>query len=304
MGMGVGAGVIFAPGGRIGIYGDLNVRAGIIDSASAGVQVSIVRGGIESFNEVGFAVGGSFVEGVEAKVQVLFNQSMEFRGVSFELGAGISVEPFEIFDAVQGSLADQVAGATALSAYSGGNGRTKLPPPPPARRARGLDAGIVEVVTIADTVLEKVISQDGKIKWSLDQFRGIKHPNDTPPSPALPFRDAATIRLNEWPYVEALDTDRISAWFSIDWQYNGKSLGNVLITNIGTNGALLRGLEVDAKIMDDNVVYPPASPVYAALRIRFSYRFTRPILSDSIAVTDLHLFGNGTYEQTGRWDQD
>jgi hypothetical protein len=77
----------------------------------------------------------------------------------------------------------------------------------------------------------------------------------------------------------------------------------VRITNIGTNGAWLRALQVTARIMDDNVVYPPENPRYAALRIRFHYRFTRIVGSDCIATTDLHLFGDGSYEQTGRWEQ-
>jgi len=151
--------------------------------------------------------------------------------------------------------------------------------------------------------MEKVISHDGSITWELEQLRGMKHPNDVAPSPAATFQDAPTIRLNDWPYVDVVAGDRLSAWFSVDWQYNGRSLGNVLITNIGTNGALLRGLTVDAHIMDDNILYPPGNPTFAALRIRFNYRFNRAVGSDCIAITDLHLYGDGTFEKASRWEQ-
>jgi hypothetical protein len=109
--------------------------------------------------------------------------------------------------------------------------------------------------------------------------------------------------LDKWPSWEANYGDEISAGFKVDWQYNGRSVGNVQITNIGTNNALLQKLHVSAKIMDDNIVYPRDNPTYAALRVRLSYRFTRPLFADDIAVVDLHLYGDGTYDQTGKWEQ-
>jgi hypothetical protein len=55
--------------------------------------------------------------------------------------------------------------------------------------------------------------------------------------------------------------------------------------------------------MDDNIVYPPENPTFAALRVRFHYRFSRAIGADYIAITDLHLFGDGTFEKISRWEQ-
>jgi uncharacterized protein YycO len=323
LGMGAGAGVILAPGGQIGIYGHLDVRAGILDSAAAGFQMTIVRGGIEAFNEVAFVGGGAFVEGVDATVEVLFAADMSFRGVSFELGAGLSVEPFEIFVGIEGSLSGQMAGpppaqtATGASlAYAAaaaiapasrgkGNGAAARPSPPPPRRGpTAMATQAVEIATtIAGAVIEKVISNEGSIRWELEQLRGIKNPNNTAPAQPAPFHDASPIVLNQWPYLDALDGDRLSAWFQVDWQYNGTSLGNVRIRNIGTNGALLRGLNVEAKIMDDDIVYPADNGPYAALRVNFIYRFTRAIGSDAIAHTELHLFGDGNYEASSAWDQ-
>jgi len=297
-GGGASAGVLFASNGDIGVYGSFDVRGGFDFGASVGLQVTLVRGGIDEFNEVNLAVAVGWEEVVDATVMALFNDE-SFRGITFELGVGISVEPLKIYAAVEKSVSKTVATAKSL-----GDGVLRLPPPPKPK-AKAMEGGVAVAVAtkIGDVVIEKILGNDGSISWSLDQLRGLKHPNDRAPDPAAPFKDAVTIRLNDWPYVEALDGDQISAWFSVDWQYNGKSIGNVAISNIGTNGALLRKLSVDAKIMDDNIVYPTSNPTYAALKVRLYYRFSRAIGPDEIATLDLHLYGDGTYEQSGRWDQ-
>jgi hypothetical protein len=167
-----------------------------------------------------------------------------------------------------------------------------------------MDAGVIEIASaIAGAAMTRVINGDANITWELDQLNGLKHPNDQAPSPLSPFRDAPTIRLKDWPYVEALDGDRISADFTVDWQYNGTSLGNIRVSNVGTNGAILWKLKVKAQIMNDAILYPKESPRMAALRLRVYYQFTRAIGSDFIAVTDMHLFGDGSYDLDGHWEQ-
>ena len=167
-----------------------------------------------------------------------------------------------------------------------------------------MGAGTVAIASvIAGAVMERVTNNQGDIRWELDQLRGLKHPNDTAPSPMPPAHDGSVIRLTSWPYVENLAGDQISAGFEINWQYNGKSVGNVMISNVATNDAVGWGLIIKAKIMDDNIVYPRSNPEFAAMRVRLEYRFTRFIGSDSIAIRDIHLFGNGRYNMTGRWEQ-
>ncbi len=188
----------------------------------------------------------------------------------------------------------------------------RLPPPPPPvvrelSTARALDGGATVAIatTIAGAVMERLANNDGDITWELDQLRGYKHPNDVAPSPMPPTYDAKPIRLKGWPTVEVgfLVTDEISAGFEINWQHNGRSVGNVLISNIATNDAVGMGLVVKAKIMDDNIVYPRSSPTFAALRVRFEYRFTHYVRGDIIAIRDIRLFGDGTYSDDGRWEQ-
>ena len=120
-----------------------------------------------------------------------------------------------------------------------------------------------------------------------------------------PIPPATHRRLTDWPAVDVgfLVKDRISAGFEINWQYNGRSVGNVLISNIATNDAIGMGLVVKAKIMDDNIVYPRSNPTFAALRVRFEYRFTHYVRGDKIAIRDIRLFGDGTYSDDGRWEQ-
>ncbi len=178
------------------------------------------------------------------------------------------------------------------------DGDVRLPAPPPPR-ARAMSGGEA-AVAIGGFLLETIRDSAGDVSWELNQFRERKHPNDVVPANPAPYRDAPTIRLDQWPVSGGLVED-ISAWFSIDWQYNGLSLGNVRISNIGTNDAVGWSLRVSAQIMDDNILYEPSG--CAALRIRFHYHFTRVIGSDHIAITDLHLYGDGSYEIASHWVQ-
>jgi len=157
--------------------------------------------------------------------------------------------------------------------------------------------------TVVGAVMTRVLDNEGDIRWELDQMRGIKHPNDQAPSPVAAFRDGPVIRLVGWPKFDVAYVDEISAGFEIRWQHNGTSLGNVQISNVATNDARGWGLNVKAQIMDDNIVYPRNAPSFAALRIRFDYRFTAVVGSDRLAFREVHLFANGTYNLRGDWTQ-
>ena len=163
------------------------------------------------------------------------------------------------------------------------------------------------VVPIASAIvgatMTRVMNNVGDITWELDQLRGLKHPGDQAPSPAPAFQDGPVIRLVGWPKFDVGGVDEISAGFEIRWQHNGKSLGNVQISNVTTNDAVGWGLHVKAQIMDDNIVYPRNNPSFAALRIRFDYRFHAVVGSDRLAFREVHLFANGSYNLSGDWTQ-
>lgn len=503
LGMGVGAGVIFSPGGKVGVYGKFEVSGGLLDSIFAGSQLTIVRGGIEEFNEVSFAVGGAFVEGVAANVQVLFNAEHGFRGISFLMGVGLAIEPLELFIAIEGSLAEGVATTSALAnesyslnwdevelipqpndvtcwataaamligwrdrisltpeavadiagrstktglspndcrpfageiglayeppqsytidgfrnlletfgplwvtvqlpgsghailvtgLYSDGapdgtdtfvricdpwdrvvgapgapgpylnthntgsryilswsdfcaeyegfastspsgsvnvqilhapdnggrapgrsgavgyamsvsralGGATKRLPRPPVRVRRGSAFGTDEAA--ASRTIDRVAGGDGGVTWELDQLRGYKHLKDIAPTQMLAFRDATTIRLDQWPNVDNERGERTCLWLSIDWQFNGSSLGNVRIANAGAKSATGQTLHATAQVLDDGVVSPPSAPTLATLLVRVTYRFASGSSPETTAMQDIRLYGDGTYETSGDWEK-
>jgi N-acetyl-anhydromuramyl-L-alanine amidase AmpD len=207
-----------------------------------------------------------------------------------------------------GHVANTGAGTPPGYAMAAGDTDPAAPPadsdvtlfPPPPLRARALDA--VGTVSAIGGLLPQVLSDSsGDINWEVDQFRGIKHPNDKAPASPAAFTDAPTIRLDDWPKLALYGIDDIYAWFTVDWQHNGKSLGNVRIGNIATNDARGMKLKVRAQIMDDNILYEPGD--IAALKVRFHYRFSRLVGADIIAVTELQLFADGTHLRDSKWLQ-
>lgn len=183
-----------------------------------------------------------------------------------------------------------------------------LPAPPalvqqPESEAQAAPAIVPIVSTIVGATMTRVMNNVGDITWELDQMRGLKHPNDQAPANPPAFQDGPVIRLVDWPKFDVGGVDEIGAGFEIAWQHNGKSLGNVQISNVSTNDAAGWGLHVKAQIMDDNIVYPRNNPSFAALRIRFDYRFTAVVGSDRLAYRIVHLFANGSYNTSGDWTQ-
>jgi N-acetyl-anhydromuramyl-L-alanine amidase AmpD len=204
---------------------------------------------------------------------------------------------------VQTASCQEAAQAQGLGLRDG-TPTVNLPPPPPqVIRAKALDAGVEMASTIPGASMEKITNREGNITWELEQLRGLKHPNDKAPSPASPCRDAPTLGLHEWPYVGALNGECVAAWFVVDWQFNGKSVGNVRISGAGTKGARQQALQVEAKIMDDSALYPRENPTCAAVLVRFTYRFARANGADLVAVTDIRLYGDGTFDKSSRWEQ-
>jgi N-acetyl-anhydromuramyl-L-alanine amidase AmpD len=175
---------------------------------------------------------------------------------------------------------------------------TLCPAPPPQARAMDVASLVATIGGIAPQILS---DNSGDVSWELDQLRGIKHPGDKAPDKPAAFLDAPTIKLDDWPKLALYGIDDIYAWFTVGWQYNGKSLGNVRIGNIGTNDAKGMKLKVRAQIMDDNVLYAPGG--IAALRIRLHYRFSRLVGDDILALTELQLFADGTHQRDSKWLQ-
>lgn len=95
-GASLSAGILFAPGGRIGVYGSLGAVLGAIVSISATMQVTIVRGGPETFGGTALAVSIGGGEGVVGSASALLSQG-RFIGVSFAMGVGAGITPIEAY---------------------------------------------------------------------------------------------------------------------------------------------------------------------------------------------------------------
>ncbi|WP_199857819.1 N-acetylmuramoyl-L-alanine amidase [Erythrobacter sp. EC-HK427] len=114
-GAGLGAGLIFAPGNVMGAYGGAEITAGFIAGIGANFQLTVLKGGIDSFRGIARAVGISGGEGVTAGAAAIFNDAGSFMGVSLQVGVGVSLTPLEIFTSVQRSVATQLGMAMAFS---------------------------------------------------------------------------------------------------------------------------------------------------------------------------------------------
>jgi hypothetical protein len=325
VGAGVGAGLVFTSGGQVGVYGQFDLRAGLIDSASAELQVTLVQGGVEAFSGISFAVGVEFDAGASLSGQALFNTQAQFQGVSFGIGVGLGVEPLQIFLAMQAGAAqalaltvDEPEASAALAAPAPAE-PVLLPAPPPVMQQPlsaddGDDTGayppvqaqaapviIPIVAAVVGATFTRLLNNTGDVSWELDQMNGLKHPNDQAPANPAPFQDGPVIRLTDWPKTGGLGS--IFAGFEVRWQHNGTSLGNISITNVSVSDAMAWGLIVKARIINDSIVYPRSAPRFAGLRIRFEYRFTHTVFSDRLAYREIQLFGNGAYNMTGDWTQ-
>lgn len=91
-----GAGIMFAPGNRIGFCGSLGGVLGALVSISATLQVTVVRGGLEIFGGTAVAVTIGGGEGVVGSASALLSQG-RFIGVTFAMGVGAGLSPIEAY---------------------------------------------------------------------------------------------------------------------------------------------------------------------------------------------------------------
>jgi N-acetyl-anhydromuramyl-L-alanine amidase AmpD len=113
-GGGLGAGIIFAPGNVMGVYGSAEIDAGFIASIGANLQVTIVRGGIDAFRSVSYGAAISGGEGITGGAAALFDENRNFQGVTMQVGIGASLSPVDIYTSVSRSIATQLGMAMAM----------------------------------------------------------------------------------------------------------------------------------------------------------------------------------------------
>ena len=200
----------------------------------------------------------------------------------------------------------------------------------PVASTRRNPARPMTVAGVAGELLkERIAGGPEEVQWELEQFKGIKHPNDVAPATVAPFRWAPTITIRDWERGMLMDC---GADFDVKFQYNGTAISNVEITNVGFDDSIAWKLKVTAIITGDNAIYDnrAAVPVYvdgslrplltaddtvasadmarqpcAALRIRVEFNFTQwPVGGAHKGIIDLVIFGDGTHARWGRWVQE
>ncbi len=122
----LGVGIILAPGNVIGVYGAAELDAGLISSIGAQMQLTIVSGGIASFNGVGYCAGVSGGEVYTGGAAALFDASRNFCGVTLSIGVGVGLAPVDIYTGVQRSVATTLALAQSRSLGEGGTDTVEI----------------------------------------------------------------------------------------------------------------------------------------------------------------------------------
>jgi hypothetical protein len=118
-GAGLGFGVILAPDSAVGVFGSVEISAGLLAGLGADTRIIVVRGGIEAFNETSYALGVTVEDGPEVSAIALFNSDKQFHGVSFKLGVGIALSPIQIFTGVEKSVSTAVTQSLAVQTKAG-----------------------------------------------------------------------------------------------------------------------------------------------------------------------------------------
>ena len=110
----LGTGVIFGPGGELGVYGAAQLDVGWVTSISLTAQLTVVRGGIGAFsgwsNSATISGGEELVGGGSA----LFDEHGNFQGISVQAGIGAGLSPIDMFVSVQRSVSTTLGMAAAL----------------------------------------------------------------------------------------------------------------------------------------------------------------------------------------------
>ena len=180
--------------------------------------------------------------------------------------------------------------------------------PAPAARAQELRPRGLQTVEIASAivgaVMTRVLDNEGDVRWEIEQMRGMKAPGDIPADGQRPVEDHRVVIKG--PHATTVGgLDEIYADFRVDYQTDGRAVGNVQVTPEHTEDAVGLGLTVKATIMDDARTYRAegSNEPFAALKIRFQYRWDSPLYNDLLALADVALYGSGDHGVHYEWTQ-
>ncbi|NCD68718.1 hypothetical protein [Mucilaginibacter agri] len=161
----------------------------------------------------------------------------------------------------------------------------------------------IAAASLGYTILKDIFSNQGDISWNLQKLDGIKSPFDQARYQNAGQWVQRTIAVKQ-SRLNVFGMEKISARFEVRYWTNGYSIGSISMVNTNTNDALGWGLSVTGEIMPDAASYiiNGVQPI-AAVSVTFVYRFSKPIFNDDIYILELKLYGNGQFDQSGKWTQ-
>jgi hypothetical protein len=176
--------------------------------------------------------------------------------------------------------------------------------------SRGLQSrqmAVVEIAsTIAGVVMTRVLDNQGDVSWELDQMpKDAIHPGGASTTPGSGIWQTQTITLPGLRCENKLGQETY-ADFEVNFKYNGSSVGFIEVSTTKAQDAWGWGLTVKENITSDPNTYdtvPPSGQRFAAVKLRFHFRFDHSPLQDVIGLIDLTLYGNGTFAESARWTQ-
>jgi hypothetical protein len=179
-----------------------------------------------------------------------------------------------------------------------------------ARRQSGIRTNALQVVEIASTIagvaMTRLVDNQGDVTWELDQMpKDAIHPDKATTSPSSAAWQTQTINVPGL-RCENHAGQETFADFEVNFKYNGASLGYIEVSTTKTEDAWGWGLTVKEGITVDPNTYdtaPPSGQRFAAVKLRFHFRFDHAPLQDVIGYIDLTLYGNGTFAESSRWTQ-
>ncbi|QNQ09661.1 papain-like cysteine protease family protein [Sphingomonas alpina] len=166
----------------------------------------------------------------------------------------------------------------------------------------------VEVgIAVGSVIGGAIVSASGTdITYQVDSYRGWKRPRQLDAQAPLNIVEDASITI-DWDDDSILDS--IGMKLDIRWQYDGWSLGNVIMVAHGFNDAVGDALAVHAQISETDKPFigtsPTSAPRYinnpgAMLVVTITYRRERMVRGDEVYEKVITLLPTGQYVESGR----
>ena len=174
-------------------------------------------------------------------------------------------------------------------------------------RTRAMTAPVVVPIAsaIGGAAMTRILNNEGDISWELDQLQGLKHADNNPASAGSATYLNKTLTIEGPRAWTTAFKDHIGVDTEISYQHNGRSIGNIQVSIVNANDAVVAGLVVKETIMDDANTYtrPPNTERFAAIKLRIHYFFTFTLRSNYIWIDDITLYADGTYARSRRKTQ-